>query len=125
MNKFIKIVIILAITILFVACNDDNFVEKGSVQVKTSSYYEKEFDYLNGTEKINMQIEKNSKVNVKYSIEVEEGKLEISIEDENGNIVGIMNESGTLTFDTENKKYYLSINAKETKGIFIIDWDNN
>ncbi len=116
MKKLMLLAVVLAV---LTGCNTSV-----GVQTKLPDYYEKNFSYLDGEEKVNMRVDSGVEVEVEIEMELEEGSIEFTIEDEDGEVIDTISETGNITFETEDKKYYLIITAEDAKGEFEVDWGN-
>ncbi len=115
-----KTILLVALVLALAGCK----AEVGSVQTKLLDYYEKSFSYLDGEEKVNMRVDSGVEVEVEFEMELEEGSVVFTIEDEDGEVIDTISKTGNITFETEDKKYYLIITADDAKGEFEIDWGN-
>lgn len=118
-----KKLFIIFTTLLLISTGCSDISEKGVIQNKTTTHYEKTFDYLNGTEKIDMKLPKNANVKVNVDYSIDEGSVDFKIIDDKNKVVDDVTNSESITFKTGDSKYYLVIEAKEAKGSFQFDWD--
>ncbi len=122
-----KLVIFLSFILLLSACSD-SVVEKGVVQSKYDGHYEKEFNYLDGTEKVSLNLYDGEEVVITISFKIDEGDFTIKIVD--GDDKTIKSFSATdnsevseeLSFTAATTGYFLVIEADEAKGEFTVDY---
>ncbi len=115
-----KCLVLISLLVLITGCNGTT--EKASTQTKTIHYYEKEFKFFDGVEEIKMKLEEDIEVEVKFDIDLEEGEIEFTIEDEDGKEYATVNSTETVKINIEGNKFYLIINADEANGYFEVDW---
>ena len=80
------------------------------------------FKYYNGEKDKNISFNKGDEVTVKYNIELEEGSLNIDIEDEDGNKVFSKNVgNGEVKFNVDKEgTYRIKFRADKAKGSYSI-----
>ncbi len=93
------------------------YVEDGYGNTMSAS-----FKYYNGEKTKKISFDKKDEVTVKYNIELEEGSLNIDIEDQDGNKVFSKNEgNGEVKFKVdEESSYKISFKADKAKGSYSV-----
>jgi len=126
MKKIILMILILIISVSFAGCTYGSEFTIGSVENNTLSSMSMKYAKFSGNKNKNITVKEGDTCVVSVDIKTEEGKIDLFIKDDNGNIAYEGHNIPTSNFTvklSEAGKYKISIEAKNHKGSYTSKWD--
>lgn len=123
MKKIILMILILIISISFAGCTYGSELTIGSVENNTLSSMSMKYAKFSGNK--NITVKEGDTCVVSVDIKTEEGKIDLFIKDDNGNIAYEGHNIPTSNFTvnlSEAGKYKIRIEAKNHKSSYTIKW---
>lgn len=125
MKKIVLMILVLIISIGFAGCTYGSEFTIGSIENNTLSSMSMRYVKFSGNKNKNITVKEGDTCVVSVDIKTEEGKIDLFIKDDNGNIAYEGHDITTSNFTVElNKagKYKISIEANNHKGSYLIKW---
>ncbi|MBU3227783.1 hypothetical protein [Clostridium algidicarnis] len=129
MNKkkitIISSIVVVFVVLLFVLIATSSNIKFGFAENNYKNVLKASFKYFNGEKDKKIEFNQGEVINFEYSLQEEDGSLELQIRDEEGKIVESKKGSGEGNIELKvdkTQKYKISILAEKAKGKYSLEW---
>ena len=128
MKKILLISLVLLLAISFTGCTYGSKFTIGSLENNTLSSMSMKYMKFTGNKIKDIKVDEGEVCEVYVDIKTDDGKIDLLIKDESGNIAFEGHDIPTSDFTVylkEAGKYKIKVEAKNHKGSYLIKWDVN
>lgn len=126
MKKIILMCLIVLLAIGFTGCTYGSTFTIGSFENNTLTSMSMKYNKFSGNKNKSITVKDGETCEVYVDIKTEEGKIDLLIKDESGNLAYEGHDIQTSNFTVnlkESGKYKIRIEAKKHKGSYSVKWD--